>query len=413
MVLLDLGKPDIRPLVIQAREVPILRGETGAGVDLHCPSCRNVVAEDVSEEGVLDLGIQCFSCGTVGKTSSLAPGAGIGGCVLPIPVGVHRAESTVVLRCDEIVVGQPGLDRRQKETTGTETLHRITLDIAGCRGIVERTRSVYGRILAPLEARNRRSAEHRGANPARRHRLPELIRTVEENISALEGGSQEVDVITVLELHSATAAFERWRNDPSWARLLHQCKEPTAFAHNVVLLTMAGAFADGGLGAELVPEASESTPDLRLRVSARRWIEVEVKAPVPLQRRANVTLPTREAEAILRDALRTSSSQFTEGQSAILVIGGSFWTADVDSHAAAALETLTERSRPRLAGVILVSNTILVHRARGSGQLRERWEEVDWVPSAQFRWIANPTYTHELKIEFTPDLGSYELSFPP
>jgi len=330
--------------------------------------------------------------------------------------GEHIAEGSFVADSDEVMIGEPGAERRILETGRTLTTpHRVVMDIPGIETIVGEARRVFDPILPELEARYARG-------PKQQHRLPQLLAVTEDNLISLRAGAIEVDILSVLELNRATTSFKRWGLDPAFERLLQESKEPSAFPHNVLLLTVASALDHAGLGPELVAPADSRTPDLRLRVSARRSIEADVKTPATLQRRPGEAVPVKGAEKVVGSAIHDSRGQFI-GPS-LLILGGAFWASDFDRHATATERAITKPLPPEasqeahehrrgLLGVVLASTTIQFARARGSGRLEGKWHEVDWMPASAFRWVPNPGYALDLQLTLAPDLSTFEISFRP
>lgn len=236
---------------------------------------------------------------------------------------------------------------------------------------------------------------------------------MEQNIIELNQGGDTVDVIAAVDLQRTTALFARWRRDPSFGRVCQESKTAGAFDHNTVLLTVAAVLADSGLGPELVPPSSTATPDLLLRLSARVAVGAEVKTPEPLQRRPGYTVPVSEAARVLKGTLKKSHDQLASGQACFLVVGGAYWGHELDQYATAASTVLARRSRPHLAGVVLVSTTVQYARSRGGGPWAGSWEDVDWSPAASLRWVPNPTYCRDMSITFDPAMTTFSIQFRP
>lgn len=365
-----------------------------------------MLLKNVVDGGVYDLAIQCSACNGIAQTPGLPPGRGIGGVVQVIAPGRYNAGATRVTDCDQVIVGAPGIERRVNETGARpRSPDRFLLDPAGIRQVLRHAREIFAPILPRLMPKYRRA-------PERGHRLAELIARLEGNLLALEQGSREVDVLSALELFRATFAFTRWAKDPNGASLVNESKDRDTFTHNVALLTVASALVDAGLGSELVAPGGRPKPDLRFRVSARRLIEADVKAPVTLQRRPGTAVSPKEAGPLVSDALRSSRAQFTSAVPSLLIIGGAFWTHDFDEHAAAAAVALRRTQPANLIGVVLMSTTVEFARVRGTEPFEERWEEVDWSPTSLFRWIANPFYALDLQVAFANDLSKFDIKFP-
>jgi ribosomal protein S27AE len=135
------------PLVRQVGGKPVIAG-VGAGVeDALCPGCgESVLLADVTPSSVYDLAIECSRCGTVAATRSLVPGEGLGGAALVVPVCGVRADTTFVADCDQIVVGEPGAQRRRAETgEPRKSAKRIELDVDGIAAVLDLTRDVFAR----------------------------------------------------------------------------------------------------------------------------------------------------------------------------------------------------------------------------------------------------------------------------
>jgi len=395
-------------LLLQVRDVPVITGTGAGGSDVLCPQCGEIVLlANVMPDSVYDFAICCYGCGGVAAMPSLPPGRGVGGVVQVVPPGQHVARDTFVSDCDQLVIGATGLQRRAAETgTARAGPSRVALDISGIQTLLTEARETFDPILSQLLPRFQRKRE-------RPHRLPELIALVEANLAELQSGSKEVDVITVLELARATSVFARWSKDPIQRHLVEESKDPSVFLHNTLLLTVASTLADSGLGPELVPTAEPRTPDLRMRISAREFVNAEVKTPLALQRKPGAIVRPKEAERLVSDALRSSRGQLASDVPSLLVIGGAFWTGDFEQHARAAAALFRPGRRGNVVGVVLASTNIELARTRGTGPFEERWEEVDWTLASHFRWVSNPGYALPLQLTFSDDLRHFEMSFRP
>ena len=402
---------DSVPLIVQSTTAPVVVGVGDGGTDTVCPACRrHVLIKNMPPDSVFDLALKCCGCGAISRVPRFPPGRGLGAIAVVVPPGRHVAEGSLIADCDQVVIGEPGARRRGTETGtrgpgGPPT--RVEMSPTGIEELLREAREVLP-IIDTLMPRQRRQ-------PAHPHRLPELVANLEANLAALDGGPGEVDVISFIELTRAVSAFARWAADPNQDRLLQESKDPGTFSHNVLLLELASTFADAepapGLGPEFIPGGRGRTPDLRLRISARRALELELKTPRALQRRPSVAVPPKEAGELIEKAVHESRTQFSPHAPAVLAIGGAFWTDDFEDHARATAEILRRRGRKRLVAVVLASTTIELAHMRGSGPFEGRWDEVDWRADSQFRWVPNPAYAGDLKVSFAPDLSDFSISF--
>jgi hypothetical protein len=316
----------------------------------------------------------------------------------------HRAVGTFVMDMDEVVVGEPAVRSRARETgADAPASEPLIMDIAGIEQVIEDARATFVPIL------NAARPAMGSPRPAR-HRLVRLIERLEENVRTLRGGGDTVDVYSVLSLQRATHAFRRWASDPSSGRVMQESTQPEAFDHNTVLLEVATLFEHARLGPELVPPSSRRTADLILRISATRWIQVDTKTPRALQRPTQQTISPVEPRRTVKRALRSSRGQFaTPG---ILVIAGDFWIGGLDAYADAAVALLSaplahdasqdaKRHYERLLGIVLVSTGYQV-------------EDRTYRARLYARWVPSPRYSDRIELVLPPELdGPFTISIRP
>jgi hypothetical protein len=396
--------PDL-PLIVQtAPDRPVFRGVGDDGRDVFCGSCGEVVLlENVPADAVLDLAIECASCSGVSRMPARPSGRGLGG-VLRVVKRDHRAVGTFVMDMDEVIAGEQAVRSRAYETGGDlpETEPAL-MDIAGIEQVIHDARATFEPILKVA----RPTPAHKG--PAK-HRLLRLIERLEESVRLLRGGDNTVDVYSVMSLQRATSVFRRWARDPSSSRLMQESTQPEAFDHNAVLLQVATLFEHARLGPELVPPSAGRTPDLILRIFARRWIQVDTKTPRALQRPAESVILPVEPRQTIRKALRSSRGQFTTP--GILVIAGDFWIGGLDAYAAATAlllnAPLAQDASPeaqlhyrRLLGVVLVSTGYEV-------------DERTYRARLYARWVPSPRYSEHIALTLPPELdGPFTISIRP
>jgi hypothetical protein len=82
---------------------PALKGK--GDVSLICGKCRAVLARDIWDRSLFDLGIICAECGTFNDTPS-AIGGTVYGNVVYCPVGTYRLGSTVEMRQGVPMIGE-------------------------------------------------------------------------------------------------------------------------------------------------------------------------------------------------------------------------------------------------------------------------------------------------------------------
>lgn len=411
------AKSTTLPVLAQVEvDVPVVVWVTGLGEDAVCPSCRqSTLLRNVPPDSAFDFAVRCARCGAVSEAPAFPPGRGLSGMRYVVPPG-ENPSANAEAAYGVVVIGQPGVDGRELETRygfnppGTKR----ELGPAGIQETIEEARSVFADILPALERRH-----ERGASPT--HRLPQLVATLEENLAEVEAGGREINVLAAVELHAASFFVGRWSRDPSLPRLLQESTSATTFDHNVLLLALASVLEDAGLGPELVVPENGRSPDLRLRVGAHTVVELDVKAPVALQRRPYEGVPPREARSIIDAAITDSRGQFAT--TALLVVAGAFWASDFDEHAAAASAALSRRlpanaseearrHRENLCGVILASTTVQLARAREAGPFTGKWSEIDWTSDREFRWVPNPQYKGAVELSFALDLSTFEGRLP-
>lgn len=267
--------PRSLPVIAQAeRDCPIFRGVGDTGADLKCESCSSLLLANVSPGAVYEITLRCASCGAMAPAPPWPRGRGLGG-ILHVVSADHQATGTFLLDMDQVLVGPRAVQCRARET-GRDQLKatQLHMDIAGLEGLSAQARSFFEPILTAV------GPPKSGAS---KHRLARLVQSVEENIRALKAGATTVDVHSVISLQRTVAAFARWEHDPMSSQLMQESIQPKAFDHNAVLLEVADLFEDARLAPEFVPVARARTPDLMLRVSATRRIELDVKTPRALR----------------------------------------------------------------------------------------------------------------------------------
>lgn len=394
-----------RPRLYQARpDLPIFRAIPNAGRDIECPRCDGVVLlESVGGNAVFDLDIVCASCGGLLPLPTFPCGRGLGGVVRHVRRD-HRFVGTFALELDEVVVG-PRAARQRASETGTKSdaqddARQHLLDIAGIEGVIADARSAFEPVLEAL-------GDRRGSP---RHPLLRLIRRLQNNVDALRAGSDVVDVRTVISLQRATTAFSGWAQDPLSTRIIQESTQPESFDHNVALIEVASMLDATQLGPELVAPSDGRTADLILRISANRFIDLDIKAPRALRYPEGEATKVVEPRRTIRKALRSSRGQFA--RDGILVIAGEIWFGSIDAYAQAAGHLLTEQlpddaSREarthyeQLLGIIFASTG---------------YEELGRSFRARLfmRWVPNPRYAGEIALVLPRDLdGPFEIAFWP
>ena len=392
------------PIVSQAAsDTPIFRGVGDDGADLRCAECGSLLLANVSPRAVFDIALGCAGCGAVAVMPAWPAGRGLGG-VFHVVREDHRAAATFLLDMDQVLVGPDAERRRAAETgRGLPDPAPILMDIAGLESLIATARLRFEPILAVVPPPR--------AGRLAKHRLLRLIHYVEKNVQDLKAGGDTVDVRSAVRLRRAVLAFARWAEDPLNDRLMQESVQPETFDHNVELLEVASSLENAGLAPEFVATGSAQTPDLILRVSATRLIDLDVKTPRALQLpAANQTLKLLEPKQVVHRALHSSRGQFTT--SGILVIAGEIWLNGIDAYANAAAEILNtplasdasvnarEHYR-RLVGVLFVSTGYNV-------------DGTDVRPASLARWVPSPRYAEEISLTLPSDFdGSFTISFKP
>ena len=381
---------------------PIFRG-VGDGADFRCAECGSLLLANVSSGAVFDIALRCAGCGAVAEMSSWPAGRGLGG-VFHVVREDHRAAGTFTLDMDQVLVG-PDAERRRAAETGRNLPEptSILMDIAGLESLSATARVRFEPILAAVPP-------PKGGRLAK-HGLLRLIQSVEQNVQDLEAGGKTVDVRSAVRLRRAVLAFARWAEDHLTHRLMQESVQPETFDHNVELLEVASSLENAGLAPEFVATGSARTPDLILRVSATRVVELDVKTPRTLQLpAANQMLKLLEPKQVVHQALRSSRGQFST--SGILVIAGEIWFNGIDGYADAAAEILktplassasvdAREHYRRRAGVLFVSTGYSVD---GS----------DVRSASLARWVPSPRYTEDISLTLPEDFdGPFTINFKP
>ena len=409
-----------RPLVIQASpEIPLVIGTWPGGADVPCPSCKHVVLlQNVIDESVFDLTLRCAGCGAESNTPAFPPGRGlaVAGAIQAFDSGVIAAKKSVVLRYDEIVIGKPGVLRRQLETgrlVEHSTTRHAELNESTIEGLIAEARDVFGPIIPT-------SSE------------PTCVAEAGTGFPSCSGSSSK----TLLRFERAKERLTCYPRSSSNETRTHigagrgiQCSRtcsetaetPARSTTNVLVVTLASQLDNAGLGPELVPTGNARSPDLRFRITARVALEADIKAPTTLQRRAGIAVPVKEAREIVADAITSSRGQFST--TGLLVIAGSFWTGDFDAVSKAAVQALAtplpesakaaarDHRERMLCGVILMSRYVEQHWLEPREVTSEG--QPGWMQNSSLRWIANPLFGGDIRIDFNDNVSEFTLTVPP
>lgn len=391
-----------RPRLFQARPgVAVFRGSPTAGGELKCADCGEVLVESIADNALFDVDIVCASCGHVLQLPTFPAGRRLGGVVRHVRRD-HHFVGTFQLEMDEVVVG-PRAERQRRTETGTPSTFPDSrlLDVAGIEKLIAEARSMFELTVESVPSRRGRS----------KHPLLRLIRELQENVTALCAGGDEVDVRAAISLQQATAAFKVWARDPSSPRILQESKQPEAFAHNVALLQVASMLEAAGLAPELVPPSKVRTADLILRISASHFVELDIKAPQSMRYPEGQVIRLVEPRRTIKQALRSSRGQFA--RDGILVIAGEIWFGGIDAYAEIAEHRLheqlpTDASREarahyeQLMGIIFAGTG---YEEIGDSSFRSR---------LSMRWVPNPRYAGDIALDLPREVdGRYSIAFSP
>lgn len=389
-----------RPLLAQADpRKPIFRGE-GNGVDLLCTACNDVVVlQNVAPDAVFDLRLRCAACAGVTSMPAFPSGRGLGGIVHSVRDD-HQAVGTFALDMDQVIVGDATVeDRRRKIDLSAGTT--VAMDTAGIEQLLIRARRIFRPLLAAAQHQHRTTGQHP---------LLQLMGRLEVNLGLLRPGDRTVDVSAFMALHRAVTSFARWEHDPSFGRLLQESKHADTFDHNVVLLEVASMLERAGLGPEFAPPDDRRTADLRLRISASRWIELDTKTPRVLQFTQGDVAPSVAPRRILQKALRACRGQFST--SGILVVAGDCWIDELDTYAAAAT-ALLDRPLPSTASAAAEEHH---QRLLGIMLAATGYEVADrsFQPRVLLRWVPSSRYMGDIDLELAANVdGPYTVNFTP
>ena len=199
------------------------------------------------------------------------------------------------------------------------------------------------------------------------------------------------------------------RRDPSGLQ------GPKSFEHNVVLLQVARLLQDTGLGPEFVPAGGGRTPDLILRISATRWLQVDTKTPRAIQAPVEgETVRLISPRETIGKALRRMRGQFSGpgSPSSLEIFGSTSSTANgrgIDAYADAAEKFLNE-AIPADA-----SKEAITHYQRLLGIL---FASVGWNVEGQtyrqslhLRWVPNPRYADIIEFSLPRNVdGPFNMS---
>jgi hypothetical protein len=323
-----------------------------------------VLAERVAEGDLYDVAFRCGACGGLSMGACLPAGRPLPWQkTVAVPPGNYRIVGTVEGREGVVLAASEAVDRALREIgspIGVSLGQNADLDADFLDSLVARTKAVLGDAYLDLASLHQRGRRESRTPPKRPHRLMELMDAAEAAAATFRAGAPAIDPLATVELHGMLQQLDRWRNHPSWPRLLPSLKNPEDFPHVAVTLAAASFLSDMGNGVELVPAGDTRSPDLRLHLGARSAVSTEVKAPLALQRPAT-PIDTSTAAEILERAFKKAGTgvggQLAPGADAVLVLGGfALRNADLAALQSAARELLRRypEERKHVLGVAIV-----------------------------------------------------------
>jgi len=367
-----IGRRDATVLVQRSSGL-VFRGSDEDGISYLCAHCKEaVLAEQVAEGELWDIGFQCLACGRRSVTRWPEGEKAVPQRHLLFEARDYNIGRTVYGR-DVALVSAAFAQRsaaRAKHAAVSETSTKV--DPEFCRRLVERAEAVLGSVFESIKESHTR-AKGSGTSPREPHRLMDLVDRVEVSASSLEDGTNVVDGEALAELLAVVEVFEHWNGHARWPEIRQSLANPPGFPHAVVTLSAARLLGDAGNAVVLEPGDNNGgrAADLRIELTPRERIPTEVKAPLALQGPLIERLEAEKARRLVAKARKKAGTgatgQIGQGKSAVLIVGGFHLTQeDLGTLREASEDVLAKEKRPTLMAIALVSVGALVEAA-GTG----------------------------------------------
>jgi len=404
----------------------VYRGANPGGVDYVCGVCRKqLLAENVVEDEILDLAFKCRACGGLSASPRLQPGEPLPQPIVALEPGQYRLTQRVDGKPRVTLAGTNAVRRRAKETGANpdKSGKDVQLRVDGAselRGLIGRAKDVLGPVFETLAARDGRGKAASRTPPKMRHRIMELIDEIETSARSFESGDPSINATALVELQLVLDLFARWHEDPGTAKILDDLENPAAYAHAIVTLAAASFLTDAGNGVGFGKEGAhgERIPDLWVATGGAERVAIEVKAPLDLQNRTKPLTENGAKEIVvqcLRKAHTGPKGQLNEKRPGILLLGGfnlSRRDLELLERAATREAKRKQTNRRHIMGIAVLSVGVLMGNVHESRGVIRSTDSSRLVGVVTVRLSMNPNYTGTIKLseEVSPALRPVDES---
>jgi len=264
---------------------------------------------------------------------------------------------------------------------------------------------LLGDVFTSIERKDRNARLSKPFH--QRHRLPVLL----EIVRKWEQGIKDLPIPplnALAELIVTLQLFERCLTDPLWPKLVTGLKNPTDYAHTVVLLGLTSHMREAGKDITLQPPANTGRScDLRVLVTSmpHTGFNLEVKVPSELLWPIQPLPPAKalkQTKHLFRSAGTNEKGQLPPPVTGILVVGG----LSFDQRTRDMLQSAGERhllnppgDYSHIAGVLYfwLGHQLTVSPSVIDGDRLRLRSYLDTL--AQIAFVRNPHYSGPLNLE--------------
>ncbi len=413
------GDASITSVLVQEGSEPLVRGSVPYGCDYLCNGCAEVMAANIADGQLWDIGFVCSKCRTVSASPLLLINDPLPDPYTLLPSRRHSINRTIDLGTVGMI-GVSGLSRIQKVDLSKKVSFKHDqkdVSVVGDEDFLGAVLCGVRTLLGDSFERLREKDDARiagGVSASKRHPLMVAWQSLRESVESLRTPLPSVNATAAVELYTLLNLLEKWAYHPGYARLLHSLTQHVEYLHTLGLLTVACLLQDAGNSVDFVAEGVSRTPDLRLRRGYVDCLRVEVKAPLALVRPEEL-IAEDEAERAVRSALRRAGTgkrgQLASAEPAVLAIAGLHMPPEaVDRLEAAAIRYLKDaaaRSRHKHLEAIQIANAAILADNLAPDRIEARF-------MLQSRVVRHPGFkgpsslVAESRVRLNQSFGPYE-----
>jgi hypothetical protein len=377
--------------------------------DYVCGCCKKMVLIENTIRGDLwGLAFQCFGCGGISISPDLPAGEPAPAPRIILSPGEHPTTPVKFDHHNFVLINSTAYDRYKFEVGIGYNGFQENLSKDGLKSFIKRIELILGDIYLELIKIDERGISSIRTPPKNRHRLMEIIEIVNRDSNNMDNKVPTINILHLSELQAASDLLERWKNYPKWRDLVLSIKSPSDFCHTMILLATASSFVNIEQGVGLYAKNSNvRTPDIWVAVSAEHRLNIEVKAPLKLQRSEYINFDIAEGivEKCLKRADTGRRGQLSQENPGVLAIGGFHLSAEAIANLEEACRTMFSRLKSKcghIVGISIVSLSALINDkyiVSNGTQIKTESGPIKISSHFDFSFVDNPFYSGNIRLQ--------------